>query len=223
VLLTPLALGAAGRELAQVADRLVDMTITRRSSGYGHYRGSRMRIADAVFPAADPDGLHAWYNAEVGASPSFVRGETAPHHFAFHTASLEPWQRRLDVTEEHDFSGWDGARAVYFRDPAENVVELLARPEPRPELTLAEVGLPVDDVAAAVNALAQLGLEPYRDWDESFAPLGDADGLLIVVRTGRGWLPYDVPSGAAPLEGTVQGVRPGEIAVPGSRHRVVSI
>jgi hypothetical protein len=182
-----------------------------------------MRIIEAVFTAADPDGLRAWYEREVGAVPSFVRGETAPHHFAFHTASLQPWQRRLDVTEEHDFSGWDGAHAAYFRDPEQNVVEVLARPQPRPELTLAEVGLPVQDVTRAVEALAKLGIEPYRDWDETFAPLGDADGLLIVVRTGRNWFPYEVPAGAAPVEVTVEGVTPGQVAVPGSSHRVVSI
>jgi catechol 2,3-dioxygenase-like lactoylglutathione lyase family enzyme len=182
-----------------------------------------MRIVDAVFTAANPERLRAWFETEVGAGPSFARGETAPHHFAFHTASLEPWQQQLDVTEEHDFSGWDGARAVYFRDPEQNVVELLARPEPRPERALAEVGLPVEDVHAAVEAFAELGIEPYRDADETFAPLGDADGLLIVVRTGRGWFPYDVPAGAAPIEVTVGGVKPGEVAVPGSGHRVVSI
>jgi hypothetical protein len=182
-----------------------------------------MRIVEAVFHAADPDGLRAWYDENIGAAPSFVRGETEPHHFAFHTASLEPWRRRLDVTDEHDFTSWDGARAVYFRDPEQNVGELLARPDPRPELALAEVGLPVDDVPAAVAALAELGIEPYRDWDESFAPLGDADGLLIVVRTGRCWFPYDVPAAAAPIEVTVAGMTPGEVAVPGSRHRVVSI
>jgi hypothetical protein len=182
-----------------------------------------MRISDAVFPAADPDRLRAWYDENLGAAPSFVRGAAAPHHFAFHTATLDPWRQRLDVSEEHDFTGWDGARAVYFRDPEQNIGELLARPDPRPELAIAEVGLPVDDVAAAVGALAELGIEPYRDWDESFAPLGTADGLLIVVRTGRGWFPYDVPAGDAAIQVTVEGVRPGQVAVPGSRHRVVSI
>jgi hypothetical protein len=182
-----------------------------------------MRIVDAVFPAADPDGLRAWYEREIGATPSFVRGEETPHHFAFHTASLEPWKQRLDVSEEHDFSGWDGARAVYFRDPEDNVVELLARPQPRPEITIAEVGLPVDDVAAAVDSLAELGTVPYREWDQTFAPLGDAGGLLIVVHTGRGWFPYDVPAGTAPVEVMVEGARQGDVAVPGSRHRVVSI
>jgi hypothetical protein len=182
-----------------------------------------MRITDAVFTAADPDRLRAWYHLEVGAAPTFVRGNGAPHHFAFHTAALEPWRRRPDVSDEYDFSGWDSARAVYFRDPEQNVVEVLARPQPRPELTLAEVGLPVEDVTSAVEALAGLGIEPYREGDETFAPLGDADGLLIVVRVGRGWLPYDVPAGPAPIQVTVAGVKPGDLAVPGSRHRLVSI
>src|SRR5947208_3534700 len=122
-----------------------------------------MRIADAVFPAADPAALRAWYDEHVGAAPTFVAGEATPHHFAFHTGSLEPWRERLDVSEEHDFSGWDGARAVYFRDPEQNIGELLARPDRRPELAIAEVGLPVDDVTAVVNALAELGIAPYRD------------------------------------------------------------
>jgi hypothetical protein len=182
-----------------------------------------MRIAEAVLPAAHPDRLRAWYEENLGAAPSFVRGDATPHHVAFHTAALEPWRQRLDVSEEHDFSAWDGARSVYFRDPEENVAELITRPEQRPELAIAEVGLPVEDVAGAVRALAELGIEPYRDWDETFAPLGDADGLLIVVRTGRDWFPYDIPAGAAAIEVRVEGVAPGEVAVPGSRHRVVSI
>jgi hypothetical protein len=182
-----------------------------------------MRIAGAVFPAADPDALRAWYLEQVGATPSFIQGDAPPHHFAFHTASLEPWRRRLDLTEEHDFSDWDGARAAYFRDPAGNVGELIARPEPRTELALAEIGLPVEDVAAAVSVLGELGIEAYREWGGEFAPLGTVDGLLIVVQCGRGWFPYDVPAGAAAIEVTVEGATPGEVAVPGSRHRVVSI
>jgi hypothetical protein len=182
-----------------------------------------VRIVGATFPAADPDALDAWYLEHVGAAPSFVRGEATPHHFAFHTAALEPWRQRLDVSEEHDFSAWDGARAAYFRDPEGNVAELIARPQPRAELVLAEVGLAVDDVAPAVAALAELGIEPYRAWGGDFAPLGTVDGLLIVVRSGRGWFPFDVPAGAAAIEVRVEGAKPGEVAVPGSRHRVVSI
>jgi catechol 2,3-dioxygenase-like lactoylglutathione lyase family enzyme len=183
-----------------------------------------VRIVQATFPASDPRALAAWYVETLGVAPAFVSGETSPHHFAFHVADLEPWKRRLDVSEEHDFSSWGGARAVYFRDPEDNVVELIARSHARPELALAEVGLPVDDVAAAVDALErELGLRPYRDGDDSFAPLGDDDGLLIVVRVGRGWFPVGVPSGKAPVEVTVAGVRAGELALPGSRHRIKGV
>jgi catechol 2,3-dioxygenase-like lactoylglutathione lyase family enzyme len=181
-----------------------------------------VRIVEARFPASDPGALAAWYAETLGAAPTFVAGETSPHHFAFHVGDLEPWKQRLDVGDEHDFASWGGARAVYFRDPEENVVELIARPQARPELALAEVGLPVEDVAAAVDVLErELGLHPYDEWDDSFAPLGDDDGLLIVVRVGRGWFPVGVPSGTAPVEVTIAGALTGSVELPGSRHRVI--
>jgi catechol-2,3-dioxygenase len=177
-----------------------------------------VRIVEARFPASDPSALAAWYAETLGAAPSFVPGESSPHHFAFHVADLDPWKQRLDVTEEHDFSSWGGARAVYFRDPEENVVELIARPDARPELALAEVGLPVDDVPAAVEALRDtLGIEQYREGNETFAPLGDDDGLLIFVRVGRAWFPVGVPAGTSPIEVSVAGVGRGEVAIGGHR------
>ncbi|HEX7309637.1 MAG TPA: hypothetical protein VF232_00525 [Gaiellaceae bacterium] len=181
-----------------------------------------MRIVNARLPASDPDALVAWYAGYVDTAPTFVAGETSPHHFAFHVADLEPWKQRLDVSEEHDFASWAGARAVYLRDPEENVVELIARPQARPELTLAEVGLPVEDVTAAVAVLEhELGLHPYDEWDDSFAPLGDDDGLLIVVRVGRGWFPVGVPAGSSPVEVTIAGACTGSVELPGSRHHVI--
>jgi hypothetical protein len=181
-----------------------------------------VRIVDARVPAANPHALASWYDENLGAAPSFVAGAASPHHFAFHVAELEPWKRRLDVSEEHDFSSWGGARAVYFRDPEDNVVELIARPDARPELTLAEVGLPVDEVAVAVEALRDgLGLEPYDDWNETFAPLGDGDGLLIVVRVGRGWFPVGVPAGRSRIDVTLAETRPGAVELSGTGHRIV--
>ena len=180
-----------------------------------------MRIVDARLPAADPAALTAWYDANLGASPRFVQGEATPHHFAFHVADLEPWKGRLDVTEEHDFSSWGGARAVYFRDPAENVVELIARQQAHAELTLAEVGLPVEDVPTAVETLQrELGLPLYDEAGDSFAPLGDDDGLLIVVRVGRGWFPVGVPAGDSPIHVTLEGATTGAARI--GPHRVVS-
>jgi hypothetical protein len=182
-----------------------------------------VRIVAARLPARDPGALTDWYVETLGVGHlSFVPGQATPHHFAFHVADLEPWKKRFDVSEEHDFSSWGGARAVYFRDPEENVVELIARPQARRELAIAEVGLPVDDVTSTVEALGeQLGLEPYDDWDESFAPLGDADGLLIVVRVGRNWFPVGVPAGRSRIEVTLAGTGTGEVNVPGVGHRIV--
>ena len=183
-----------------------------------------MRILDARLPASDPEALTAWYGENVGACPTFVPGTPTPHHFAFHVADHESWSERLDVSEPHDFSAWSGARAVYFRDPEQNVGELIARPRAWPELTLAEVGLPVDDVAAAVEALQrELGVPTYREAHEEFAPLGDDEGLLIVVRVGRSWFPVGVPAGASPIEVTLAGVGRGTLEVPGSSHRVTAV
>jgi catechol 2,3-dioxygenase-like lactoylglutathione lyase family enzyme len=180
-----------------------------------------VKIVDARFPAADPAALTAWYDENVGAAPTFIAGDATPHHFAFHVANLGSWKERLDVSEEHDFSSWDGARAVYFRDPEDNVVELIARPAAHPELSLAEVGLPVEDVPDAVETLErELGLQAYDDTSESFAPLGDDDGLLIVVRVGRGWFPVGVPAGDSPIEVTIEGGDNGEAKV--GPHRVIA-
>ena len=179
-----------------------------------------MQIVDARLPARDPERLAAWYRDNVGAAPTFVAGEASPHHFAFHVADLEAWKARLDVGDEHDFSSWGGARAVYFRDPEENVGELIARPSPHSELTLAEVGLPVDDVPAAVETLSELGLVPYRDGSDDFTPVGDDDGLLIVVRVGRGWFPVGAPAGDSPIEVAITGAGSGEVTI--GPHRVIA-
>ncbi len=183
-----------------------------------------MRILEATLGAADPAGLGAWYAATLGVStPAFAAGFGGSHHFAFHVGDLEPWKVPLDATREYDFADWGGARAVYFRDPAGNVAELIARPTPQPELTLAEVGLPVKDVGAAVGALErQLGLALYDGDRETFAAVGDDDGLLIVVREGRNWFPLDVPTSASPVSVTISSAVTGELVVPGSAHRVVS-
>jgi catechol-2,3-dioxygenase len=124
-----------------------------------------------------------------------------------------------------DFRSWD-ALSVYFFDPAGNVVEFIARQAvpkttagpfgPADLLNVSEIGLPVDDVPArAADLIAMLGIEPYKDQSETFAPLGDEHGLLIVVKIGRAWFPTETTSIAAPLRLTVLGRRPERHHVPG--------
>lgn len=194
-----------------------------------------MQLLGVVFPCSDPEGLAEWYVDTLGSTDlpvAFVEGEAHPHHFALHVADLAEWRTRLSVPllrdeggfDEFDFSDWGGARAIYFADPEGNIVELIARPVARPELALAEVGLPVADVGAAVAALeTELDLPHYDGDRETFSAVGDDGGLLIVVSVGRGWFPVRTPAGPAPLAITIAGAGTQAIAIPGSGHRVASI
>lgn len=91
-------------------------------------------------------------------------------------------------------------RAVYFADPAGNVLELIARHNlddgTDGPFTLADVlyvnhaGLVVDDLPGAVRELETgLGLEPRADPTPEFAQLGDEHRHLVLVSRKRLWLP----------------------------------
>ncbi len=112
------------------------------------------------------------------------------------------------VTEFEGPPMWN-SRSVYFEGPDRMVLELIARRErPRttshvPEyISLSEVGLAVPDVAAATASVEQaLNARVLGSASDEFAPVGDHDGLLILVRPGRGWLPvFDVESQQLPVQ-----------------------
>ncbi len=150
---------------------------------------------------------------------TFRRAErSASYHFAFNVhparferaraivAAITPLLHDADGQEIFDFRSWD-ARACYFYDPAGNVVEIIARrdlaslpihPEPA-ILSVGELGLVADDVPAlAARITRDLGLPVYRESSgETFAALGDAEGLLILSQRGRIWYP-DTGKASAP-------------------------
>ncbi|MCX6365299.1 MAG: hypothetical protein NTX57_01125 [Armatimonadetes bacterium] len=91
-----------------------------------------------------------------------------------------------------DFANWN-AHAIYFTDPDGNIAELIARhtlPSSRRDsfeiLGISEIGLVTDDVPGTV---AQLGLPAYRQGSPQFQPVGDEEGLLILVQRDRPWYP----------------------------------
>jgi catechol 2,3-dioxygenase-like lactoylglutathione lyase family enzyme len=109
--------------------------------------------------------------------------------------------RSPDESEVFPFESWD-AHAAYFTDPDGNILELIARHsllsshrESFEILSLSEVGVSVDSVDAEAE---RLGLPDYRSRSESFRPLGDEEGLLILVKSGRVWWPTE-SAVAAPL------------------------
>jgi len=95
--------------------------------------------------------------------------------------------------------GWN-SRSLYFLGPEDIILEFIARDsdaEAKPAtgespriLSISEIGIGVPDVPASVKTLSdKLTIYPFFEHGDAFAPLGDHDGLLIVVRQERIWFP----------------------------------
>jgi catechol-2,3-dioxygenase len=138
-------------------------------------------------------------------------GKASKHHLAFNIPpnlfqEAKAWLaartvlvRGKEGQVEFDFSNWN-ALGMYFIDPDGNIGELIARDMLPPVetagfsaehiLSVSEIGIPVADVPGTVALLRQsAGLQPYRGETETFAAVGDENGLLIVVQQGREWYP----------------------------------
>lgn len=96
------------------------------------------------------------------------------------------------------------SQSVYFSGPDGLILELIGRQRlpasPRSglfrgrELTcISEIGLPCGDVSAMRQQLeAALAIRPLSEPSAAFAPLGDDEGLLILVDATRRWFPEGV-------------------------------
>ncbi len=181
------------------------------------------------------------FSVRVGRSIlRLVSGSPAgPHHLAFEVPAnrvaeaagyLAPLAEviRVDGREVVHIDPWN-ADAVYFRDPAGTILELIGHHGVSPEsalafgpgsiLGIAEIGLPVPEVSAAIAALGPLG-SLWPDHEAPFAPVGDRHGSFIVVPGGRAWFPTAEPAVSVPLEVVVAGAHVGVIAVPGIDTRL---
>lgn len=133
--------------------------------------------------------------------------------------------------DEFDFRDWN-AHALYFKDPAGNILELIARHDldnaspgpftPADFLYASEIGLPVEDVAAAAAEIeSRLGLPHYRPPSDDFSPMGNEHRLLIVIRQGRIWMPTSTKQAQAfPLQADLQGERPAQLQLPGTPFQI---
>lgn len=146
------------------------------------------------------------FSVAVGNSTlTFRAGEVSGvYHLAFNVPEnrfpeAESWARARfplltdpEGREIFHSESWNAAM-LYFADPDGNILELIARhtlPGSRRDdftiLSISEVGVSSDDVPALAE---ELGLPPYRKGDDSFRPVGDEEGLFILVRAGRLWFP----------------------------------
>jgi hypothetical protein len=111
-----------------------------------------------------------------------------------------------------DFDNWD-ARAVYFHDPAGNIVELIAHhgleengrggPFDAEELVgFSELGI-VGDKRRELELLERRGLQLWDGTIEEpdrLAFVGEKGRTVILASPGRGWLPTGRPAEPHPVE-----------------------
>ncbi|MCO5224420.1 MAG: VOC family protein [Thermomicrobiales bacterium] len=173
-------------------------------------------------------------DVEIG--PGVVRYEqrdefSGAHHLAFSVAPEDFDQVRSFLSERVDLlrvgdssvvdgpEGWN-SRSVYFTAPDGLILEYIAHESyrgrggdnelPAP-FGIAEVGIGVADVATVVGELGSQGLPPFPPHGSDFAPVGDVDGLLIVVSQDRLWFP-EKRNHPATDTATISIVAPGAVA-----------
>ena len=194
-----------------------------------------MRFVEVTL-AAPPDRvaeLEAFYAGKTGETTlRFEPGEGEPF---YHFALLVPGDRfdaarawadaRVELLGGvFDFEDWD-AQAVYFLDPASNIVELIAHHgleencrrgefDPGEIVGLSELGL-VGDREAFLRELGGIGLELFRGTvqePDRLAFVGERGRTFILAPPGRGWLPTDRPAEPHPVEAVID-EPPAELAV----------
>ena len=136
-----------------------------------------------------------------------------------------------DGADEFPLGGTWNSESVYFPGPDGSILELIVRhsldnatahPFTSADLLcVSEIGLGVPDVPAVVDA--QFGLHRFGDGGDEFSPVGDHDGLLIVVSQDRPWFPSaDLIARGGPISVTLTDVEPGATYAPTAEHVLTS-
>jgi len=159
----------------------------------------------------------------------------------YHVAFLVPGDRfeaaltwageRVDILPDEDtgeavfdFTNWD-AKALYFHDPAGNILELIAHRgmgeagasgafAAEELIGISEVGLVGDPPSLAEALERELALEVWSGTvaeEGSLAFVGEKARTLILCRAGRPWLPTGRPAEAHPVEVVLAGPAQGEV------------
>ena len=155
------------------------------------------------------------------------------HHFAITIpsnkfAEAKQWLQQRTMllatvdTDEFECSPAWNARSLYFSGPDRSVFELIIRRDldnatPGPFssddlLCISEVGVASADVLGLTKSLDEAAsVPPYGAGPVgSFSPVGDPDGLLILVSPGRAWFPTtESLATTSPITVEATGHRPG--------------
>lgn len=150
-------------------------------------------------------------------------GDKPYYHFAFNIPydqlekALAWLNGRVEVLKNEEghevveFSNWN-AYAIYFFDPAGNVVEFIAREDipvrsrenfsAASVIAISEIGISVDNVSGVYEKIKRASAVPaYIAGSATFYPAGNPEGLFIIVdRSDKIWYPTDKPALSFPLE-----------------------
>ena len=134
-----------------------------------------------------------------------------PYHFAINIPSNKEkealnWlkERVAILTDEgneiQDFYNWN-AKAIYFYDADNNIVEFIARKNLKNGtsedfgasslLEVSEIGMPVTDIERTYKKINRISnLEIYDGGFDKFCAIGDELGLFICIdKNAKGWYP----------------------------------
>jgi len=134
-----------------------------------------------------------------------------PYHFAINIPSNQEmealnWLKsKVNILQDgkneiQDFDFWN-AKAIYFYDADNNIVEFIARKNldnssqtpfgPNSLIEISEIGMPTLNIEKKFNSINEtLGLEVFSGSFESFCAIGGERGLFICInRAKRDWYP----------------------------------
>lgn len=137
--------------------------------------------------------------------------DAQPYHFAINIPCNQEeealiWLKsRVDILKDgqheiQDFDFWN-AKAIYFYDIDQNIVEFIARKNlnnksekqfsAKSLLEISEIGVPVNDIKTTYNSLNKIVTLPVFDGGfERFCAIGDENGLFICInKRERLWFP----------------------------------
>jgi catechol-2,3-dioxygenase len=166
-----------------------------------------------------------WTELRFVQAPS---GGTARYHFAFNIPenqfeSALAWTgARAEILADNagetvfPSESWN-ADALYFKDPAGNILEFIARHELRNStaepfaggsqiLCVSEIGLGAEHVPGLADRFKEtIGIVPFKGQrSEEFTAMGDDEGLFIIVKRDRIWRPDSgIPAELLPVDVTV--------------------
>ena len=185
---------------------ILELPATLTSSGLEVKAGR----TDILFTQAGPDFEDAYHFA-------FNIPENQFHASKAWITSRFPLLCDESGKDEFASENWN-SHSIYFKDAAGNVLEFIARHnlkdaadgafDSRQILQVSEIGLPAEDVVGFANELcARLGLSVFKQGpSETFTPVGDDQGLLILPARDRIWKPDSgVPAKLLPVKVTGEG------------------